>query len=496
MSEATQETRTAGTDSKNRAGPTRTGDVRVEWRGIEGVPESDRYGKPIRLGFVWFASNATPVCFFIGVIGVTIGLSFWENILAFLLGTLLGSILPAFVSPMGAQSGYPQIALARLPFGKSAPLVGVATYVVTVVFMAVAAVFGVESLKILFHLSLIPALVVTFALEAIVSITGYELFHLFQGVATLLTAIGFVVITIVVCTKANQIHVTQSVHGSTAVGAFLLMTAICLGYNSGWTPYAADYCRYLPRDTSPPRLFGWVYAGLGLSTIWLYILGLAAGAILPNRSPMAAIYDLLGGGVAGVVVLLAMIIGITAYLSACDYSGGLEVQASGIRIPRPFVTALSALLVGIVTWWLSTGGLINKAENIILLATYWTAAFAAIVIIDWRRRSKEKIRVPSLRDLPSGWEAIVALILAYAVCLPFTDTTTGGNLAVHGGPLSVLFGSVSRAGLANGDIGYPVAFVAGWLFYVVLLRVSRSLGTARVRVREMTPEPMTPVQDE
>ena len=125
-------------------GPTHAGDLHVEWRGLESVPENLRYGTPRRLGTLWFAANLTPVALFIGVIGVTIGLNFWQNALAIGIGGALGSIPVALLSVTGMRSGYPQMALARLPFGKFITLIGVAVYAESVVFLAIAAIFGVK----------------------------------------------------------------------------------------------------------------------------------------------------------------------------------------------------------------------------------------------------------------------------------------------------------------------------------------------------------------
>lgn len=471
------------------AGPTHTGDLGVEWRGVEGVPESLRYGKPIRLGSLWFATNLTPVTFFIGVIGVTIGLNFWQNVLALVLGSLIGSITVGLLSVPGMRSGYPQIALARLPFGKTVSLISVAAYAESVVFLAVGAIFGVEALQVLFHLSLVPALIIVFGLEAMISIIGYELIHIFEVAATFLSGLGYVAITIAVLTKVNQIHIAQSAHGGDAVGAFLLMTAIALGYNIGWSAYSADYCRYLPSKTSAWRLWGWVYAGLNVSTIWLYILGLAAGAVLPNKSPMVAVDDVVGGGAVGALVMVAIALGVIAYMCATDYSAGLQLLAGGLRAPRPYITAASSLLAGTVTWWLSSGGLIDKAENVILLSTYWVAAFAPIVMLDWHSRRGTTVRVPFYKALPSGWRAAVSLLVAYAACLPFSDTTVGGDIAAaHGGILSVLFGSISRSGLANGDLAYPVAFLVGGGLYALLVRFVPERSEAAATVSAGVPE--------
>ena len=330
-------------------------------------------------------------------------------------------------------------------------------------------------------MSLVPALIIVFGMEAIVSVIGYELLHMFEMGASVLAGVGYLVLTVAVISKASSIHIHQTAHGSAGAGAFLLMTVIAFSYTFGWSPYASDYCRYLPSNTSRTSLIWWVLGGLAVSTIWLELLGLAAGAILPNRSPMAAVYSLVGAGPVGVVVMVAIILGVVAYMAATDYSGGLQILSAGLRVPRPYITVASSLLAGTVTWWLSSGGLAGKAENLILLSTYWVAPWIAIVMIDWRgRKTKDSLRIAQYVDLPSGWAAATAVVVGYVACLPFSDTTTGNQLAAHGGFLAGLFGSVSRGPLAYGDLAFVVGFVVGFGLYLLLTKVAKvSTGDTR-----------------
>jgi nucleobase:cation symporter-1, NCS1 family len=453
-------------------GPTHSGDLSVEWRGIERVPEGSRYGRPKNMGSFWFAAQLLPVPFFIGALGATdlIGLSFWWSAIAIVVGTVLGSGLVAAMSIMGPRTGFAQIPLARAPFGRSVTLVGVLAYAVSIVFLALGAVFGAEALQVALGLPFGVGLVLVFGVEAVISVTGYELLHKYERITAILSGIGFLALTIKILTKTGDIHVASSVHGAPAIGSFVLMAAIAFSYGLAWAPNAADYCRYLPEKVSSRELGKWVFIGLFVGTLWIELLGLAAANLLAETGQMQAIFDLMGGGIAGGVVLLAIYLGVVANITATDYSSGLQILSTGIKLPRPVMTGFSAGIAFVLTLWLHGDDLLSKAENLILLVTYWIAPFVGIVAVHWWRHSiRDHVRAAgtSIGDLAAGWAALVSLIVGFVVSMPFSNTSEGAELAEHGGILKTLFGSVSNH-LSGADIAYPIGMLVGGLLYWAL----------------------------
>src|SRR5438445_1801827 len=97
--------------------PTREGDLAIESRGMEPIPESARYGSVTRLFTVWFTPNLVPAAFFIGTL-VTLEflkLGFVTAILAIIVGNVLGSAVVGLLSTMGPKTGMAQLPVARLP---------------------------------------------------------------------------------------------------------------------------------------------------------------------------------------------------------------------------------------------------------------------------------------------------------------------------------------------------------------------------------------------
>lgn len=456
------------------AGPTSASDLAIEWRGLRPVPTSARFGRPRELIPFWFALQLFPVAFFIGAVGAEafIGLSLWQGVLAIVIGTSLGAAIVSCLSVMGVRTGAAQIPLARAPFGQSVTLVGVLAYAINIVYLALAAVYGAQALQVLIGgIPYTVALLIMFAIEAVISVVGYELVHRYEHLTALLAGLGFLAIGIALLTKASEIHVPQTVHGAALTGSFILMTVISFSFSFSWTVNSSDYCRYLPEETSARRLILSVFAGVALGCVVMEVMGLAAANILAHHvSQMRSLFDLLSGGALGYAVMCAICIGVIANLTATNYSAALEILSTGLRVSRPVMTAISAALGFAITVWLHGGNLLTKAENLILVATYWVGPFVAIVAIHWWRSSisahVEAVNTP-IKRLPSGWSALTALIVGFIVCLPFSNTTEGATLAANGGFLKTLFGSVSTE-INGADLAYPVGMLVAGVTYALL----------------------------
>ena len=450
------------------------GELPIEWRGVLPVPVRARHGRPRQLIPFWFALQLFPVAFFLGAIGAEafIGLAFWENLLIIVVVNAVAAAVVGAVSTMGPRTGAAQLPLARAPFGRGVLLPGLLASATNIVFVALGAVYGAQALRVLITaLPFTVALVVVFALEALICVVGYELLHRYERLTALLSGLGFLAIGIAILTKAGRISVPQTVHGGALVGSCLLMGAIIFGFAFPWLTAASDYCRYLPQDTPRRRVSGSVCLGLSAGCILIEVMGLAAASILdPHVSQMKSLFDLLGGGVLGYAVLAAIGIGVVANITASNYSIGLELASTGLRLRRPLLTAAAAGLAFALTVWLHSGNLLTKAENLVLIATYWTAPFCAIIAIHWWRNtvSQHVAAVTSpVSRLPSGWRAVVALAVGFLASLPFSNTTEGATLAAHGGVLKILFGSVSNH-INGGDLAYPVGILVGGLVYWLL----------------------------
>jgi NCS1 family nucleobase:cation symporter-1 len=439
--------------------PSSEGEYVLEMHGMAPIPLDNRYGSLHRIFTVWFTPNLVPAAFFIGTLATAsyIGLGFWSGVAAIVLGTVIGGLLVSILCTWGPQTGVAQLPLARLPFGRTVVLPGLLQWLSTIAWDAINAIFGAEAIHILIHVPFWLGLAIVLVLQGVLGLFGYEIMHLFEKWMSIVLGVMFLVITIKIIQIGN-FHAAATAHGGALVGGFILMATIAASFVIAWAAYASDYSRYMKPDTSRRAIFWLTLAGVSLSSIWIEILGLAAAAIIVNDTS-AGIQHLVGGGVLGVLALVAIVIGTVAVNAMNDYSGSLALQATGARVKRPYVAVVVTVAAFALTLWLHHGSLATKFENVLLFVTYWIPPFVAVQMVDWwRRRGRPDVTHLVRTDrLRPGWDALAAMLIGFVVAIPFMDT-------------SLYIGYASSHWLQYGDIAYLVGFVVGGAVYAVLRR--------------------------
>ena len=448
--------------------PTREGDLTIEGHGIDPIPVEGRYGSLARVFTVWFSPNLVPAAFAIGTLAAAsfIGLGWWAGLAAIVVGNVISAAVVGVLAAMGPRSGMAQIPAARLPFGKTIVVPGVINWLSTIAWDAINAFFGAYAIDVLTggRIPFPVSLAIVIVCQAALSIVGYEAIHTFEKWA----AIGlFVLFAVVTLAAAPKMDFALANGTGASIGTFVLMTTIAGSFNFAWALYASDYTRYLPANAPASRVFLWTFLGLGLSAAWLEALGLAVTNALGNSTADAThqINQIVGGGVIGALAMVAIFFGTVAVNAMNDYTGSLSLLAAGVRIWRP----LSAGIVGVLsfgaTLYLYYGNFQSTFENYLLLITYWIGPWAAIVLVDWRMRGGrfDVRRVADFARLPSGRNALVALVVGFVVSIPFFNQT------LYVGP--------AANALGGADVTYVVGFVVAGAIYWLL---ERSAGRTSV----------------
>ncbi len=448
--------------------PTREGDLTIEGHGIDPIPVEGRYGSLARVFTVWFSPNLVPAAFAIGTLAAAsfIGLGWWAGLAAIVVGNVISAAVVGVLAAMGPRSGMAQIPAARLPFGKTIVVPGVINWLSTIAWDAINAFFGAYAIDVLTggRIPFPVSLAIVIVCQAALSILGYEAIHTFEKWA----AIGlFVLFAVVTLAAAPKMDFALANGTGASIGTFVLMTTIAGSFNFAWALYASDYTRYLPANAPASRVFLWTFLGLGLSAAWLEALGLAVTNALGNSTADAThqINQIVGGGVIGALAMVAIFFGTVAVNAMNDYTGSLSLLAAGVRIWRP----LSAGIVGVLsfgaTLYLYYGNFQSTFENYLLLITYWIGPWAAIVLVDWRMRGGrfDVRRVADFARLPSGRNALIALVVGFVVSIPFFNQT------LYVGP--------AANALGGADVTYVVGFVVAGAIYWLL---ERSAGRTSV----------------
>ena len=441
--------------------PSGEGDLTIEGHGIEPIPAAARYGSVYRLFTVWFTPNLVPAAFALGALVAIVGLGFWSGLAAIIVGNIIGGAVVAILGTMGPKLGLGQIPISRLSFGKSIVVPGLINWVSTIAWDAINAFFGAYAIQVVTG-GAVPfpiGLLIVVVCQAGLSVVGYEAIHTFEKYAAIALAILFAVVTVALLPKAN-FGMTGT--GET-LGTFILATTIVGSFNLGWALYASDYSRYLPAATPSLRVALFAFLGIAISAAWIELLGLAVFGAVTNGTadPVHQIDALLGGGLISGVAMVAIFFGTVAVNAMNDYSGSLSLLAAGIKVWRPVSALIVGVLSYIATLWLYQANFNSTFENYLLLITYWIGPWSAILLVDWQLRRHSAAGADHVSDfslLPSGRNALIALVVGFVVSIPFMNQT-------------LFVGPVASA-LGGADITYVIGFIVAGGAYWLLERSS------------------------
>jgi NCS1 family nucleobase:cation symporter-1 len=277
-------------------------------------------------------------------------------------------------------------------------------------------------------------------------------------------AIMFVVLTISIFTGGQaDTSLKDGFDGADQIGAFIGYVAIVASFVLAWSLYASDYSRYLPANADTRKVFWYTLGGMAIASGWLEILGLLVAGKATGGESTDTINTILGGN-GNIVAMLAMVaiaIGTIAVNAMNDYTGSLSLQAAGLRIPRVYSAAAVAVLGFLFTLYLQyNGDFAGNFINFILFISYWITPFVGVVLADWwlRGRQADAWSIVDFARLPMGTVALVALVVGFAVGIPFQNSSLGYE---WGGP----FNYVTATYLHGADLAYYVGGAVAFLIY-------------------------------
>jgi NCS1 family nucleobase:cation symporter-1 len=446
--------------------PAAAGDLSVETHGIAPIAEDQRYGTPARLFTVWFAPQVNMTGVFTGTLAIVLGLGFWLGLLAMVIGTVLGSLVVAYLSTWGPRTGTGQLPNSRMAFGGGVVLPAALQWMSSIAWDALVGLFGGEALAVLLGIPFWAAVLIVLAVQGAVGFFGYELIHRIQAVLTVVLFVTFVVFAVKLV-GGHEVITPTSVHGADLVGAFVLEVTIAFSLAVSWASYAADFSRYLPSDSSRARVFGFTFAGIVLAYIFVQGIGIAAAGAIGEHTA-EGVRSVMGGGLLGGLAMLVIAVASIGSGVMNDYSGSLALQTIGVRVRRPVSAVIVTVLAFALILWLHAADTATRFTDVLLLVSYWIPAFVAVVVIDWliRTRGRDTINPAEERtDRRDAAAALIVFVLAYAAAIPFMHTT-------------LIEGPVARA-WHGADIAYFVnLLVAAVLYggYRLLRRRGMSVG--------------------
>ena len=451
----------------------------IEHRSIDYVPWTERRGKVWHQGPFWFAGNFVLPTLVVGFIGPEMGLSVGYTFLAVALGACFGTFFMAFHANQGPRMGLPQMIQSRAQFGRRGVVVPfVATVFVYIGFIVFDTILGTEGLGLVLPDNKWFWYPVLTALSIVIAVVGHDLLHAIQRWMTYLLLIAFAITTVLAFTS---VHTTTHASGSWDGTAFLVQFSLAAGYNISYAVYVSDYSRYLPADSSAPKLIFWTYLGAAFSAVWMMGLGAVLGSKLGASDAIVVLKetgDHLFPGFGTIVVLisavaLVSIMGVNAYGAMLTSISGLDAFR---RVPPTLrARTIGLVLVGVITVvvaLLIPSNYLDSFNSFVLLMLYFLVPWTAVNLVDFYAVRHGKYAITDIFRANGvygnwSWRGIVAYSVGFVVMIPFF------SLSFYTGPIAKK--------LDGADISFAVGLiVAGGLYYLF----SRSLDhDAEARAR-------------
>jgi NCS1 family nucleobase:cation symporter-1 len=418
--------------------------LRIESRGIEPVPASERHGRSRSLFTLWFAANLGIPPWFLGVLLYTFGLGLFWSLATVLIGNLIGAALVGLPSAMGPASGLPQLAISRYGFGRFGVYLPAAlNWLSCLGWFAVNSLLGGELLASLLHLPEAAGIVLIGILQLVIAAVGHDMVHAVERWVSVLLALTFAFFT----WRAAVLGLGVPSHGGFAWAPFALGIAMIASYVFSWAPYASDYSRYLPAGTARGAVFGWTFLGSLLSCLWVEVLGVALASRFRLFDAVPLLHQAAGG--LSVFVFAAGILGTLTANLLNIYTGATSLLALGIRLPRA-TAAMAVGVLGTVLALLGMRGFSGDYESFLLLLSYWIAPWLGVALAQ-----RATPRAPQAIEV-GFW----AFIIGFAASVPFMSQ-------------SLFTGPAARA-MGGADIAYYVGGLVAATLYLLLRRGSRS----------------------
>lgn len=493
-------------DTRGRAESSYGSGLQVERNGINVIAETERKGSPRDLFWPWCAAN-------IAVLGISYGsfilgfaVSFWQAVLAGVLGTVLSFLLVGFVSLAGKRGAAPTMVLSRAAFGvrgNALPtavsyflLVGWETVLVSLSTLATATVFdrlGWSSGN--------PTKIVAFLLVAAIVVgagmLGFDTIMRLQATITVALAVltvGFVLLT------ANHVdfgRVTAiNSGGGTAFLGALVFAATAFGL--GWVNAGADYSRYLPRGVSSSGVVGWTTLGASIAPVLLVLYGLLLlGSDEALNGKIGA--DPIGALTTAVPTwyllpfAVVAVLGLAAGAVLDIYSSGLALLTLGVPIPRWAAAGVDGVIMVLGTIYLVwvAADFLGPFQGFLITLGVPIAAWCGVFLGDLAQR-RAPYAEADLHDAGGRYGAVNPIAVGSLALGTFLGwglvTNTYSPVFRWEGYLLEPFGLGPKTGgtWSFANLGVLVAIVVGFLGQFLLAR-------ARIRRQEALGSPTAKV---
>ena len=460
---------------------------RIELNGSNFIHSDERHGTARSLFWPWAAGNVSFLALSYGSFFLGFGISFWQATLAAVIGTVGSFLLVGISSLAGKRASAPTLTLSRAAFGVKGNLFpGLLSYLIFVGWETVLVSLATLAFQTVFmrigHINQNVSAVIGFLIAAGLTIfggvLGFKTIMRLQRVlttATIILTIGYIALT---AHSINWNTVSHLHHGNgqAFIGAIIFGIT---GIGLGWVNSAADYSRYLPRNTSSSSVVGWTVFGASIVPVLLVIYGsaLAGSSATLNEKiagdPIGALTTLLPTWYLIPFALVA-VLGLIGGSILDLYSSGIALVTIGLPVKRHIAASIDGAIMALGTIyivWIKKdffgpfqGFLITLGVPIAV----WSAIFVADVLLRKKDYAEDELFNPSGRYGAWNIRSIGLLVVGSIVGWGFVTNTFASWLSWQGYFMGAIGGKSGSWAYAN--VGIIFALVIGFLGHILLSR--------------------------
>jgi nucleobase:cation symporter-1, NCS1 family len=462
----------ADTDASSRHGGGDPSVAAVEHRGIEHVPQSERWGKPSSLFWMWAGAVWNVEFVVYGAIAVVFfGLDFGQAVVVILIGNLF-YLLTGLASLQGPEAGTTVFAISRAPFGPRGNKLPTFFNWVTQVGFEIEGIALIVFAAILLSQKAglspgVPAKVIFIIAAVLIQAVLPWLGHAAVLKVLRLLAIPFVVLFAVMAgLTVSKVNLHVPAHGASWGALTIFLALVIAAGGLGWTENGNDYSRYLPRTTNKRQIVIAVALGGAIPSALLEILGAAVATGVPTATNVTGLLAGYAGWFLWPFAIFA-IVQLFAINTLDLYSSGVTLQSLIPKLHRLHCVAIDTVVCGaIAAYAVFSSHFFTLLSDFLLFIILWLGPWCAIFLVDsYLRRNRYDhdglLTEGSGRYFRNGgvhWPAIIAQLLgmgAAATWLNAYSPFVGYFAARHGGPI-------------GSDFSVFIGLVVGGLVYSVL----------------------------
>jgi purine-cytosine permease-like protein len=468
-----------GTESADEIG-------RVEKRGIDFVPESDRHSNPRNLAWAMFGPQFGFGNMIFGSFGIAFGLSWWSTVTAVTVGVLLGSLIFAGVAIQAPKTGTNNAVSSGAFFGVHGRLLGsLISLFIGLGFFAILVWTSGETIITVFHRIFDTGtgdVALSIAMGAVCLISFVLAIY---GHATLVASFRFIAIgsalvsVLAVVVLSNKFHAVDQ--SKLLLGDYwptwVLTMVLAASLPVSWGPFIGDYGRYIPSKVKGSTCALW--AGLGIFFgCWISELigAYAATAFKDPLAPFAVGFP--DSSPLWLAILLMIFPGGLANIESAAmsvYNCALDVHALFYRVSRATLTFIMSV-IGLATAYIALIGYnaISSIEAFVTLMlvtlTPWMVIMTVGHLMRRGRYNPQDLHTYAEKGRKGiywfnggvNWRAFLSWAVATGVGLLFASTS------IVTGPLTDQVSGI--------DLSFISAAVVGGVLYFVLVKLFPETG--------------------